>query len=103
MNLKGEKTRPRDLSQVSHSWNMYLFLYVYEHVENNAMLQPGLWSRYTKLHKTPTPTPTPTPRFLKLPTSTPTPTTRFLKLRLLHKSSICINNGKPIRHFVTTT
>jgi hypothetical protein len=25
------------------------------------------------------------------------------KLRLLHKSSIRINNGKPIRHFITTT
>jgi hypothetical protein len=24
-------------------------------------------------------------------------------LQLLHKSSICINNGKPIRHFITTT
>jgi hypothetical protein len=35
----------------------------------------------------------------------PTPTPRFLKvrLRLLHKSSICINNGKPIRHFIATT
>jgi hypothetical protein len=28
---------------------------------------------------------------------TPTPTPRFLKLRLLHKSSICINNGKPLK------
>jgi hypothetical protein len=45
---------------------------------------PGLWSRYTKA-------PTPTPRFLKL------------RLRLLHKSSICINNGKPVRHFIATT
>jgi hypothetical protein len=35
----------------------------------------------------------------------PTPTPRFLKLRirLLHKSSICINNGKLIRHFIITT
>jgi hypothetical protein len=56
----------------------------------------GVWSRYTKA-----PTPTPNPRFLKFPTPTP----RFLKLRLrlLHKSSICINNGKPIRHFIATT
>jgi hypothetical protein len=37
-------------------------------------LWPGLCSRHTKA---------------------PTPTPRFLKLRLLHKSSICINNGKP--------
>jgi hypothetical protein len=36
-------------------------------------------------------------------TEAPTPTPRFLKFRLLHKSSICINNGKPIRHFITTT
>jgi hypothetical protein len=41
-----------------------------------------LWGRYTKA---------PTPRFLKL------------RLRLLHKSSIRINNGKPIRHFIATT
>jgi hypothetical protein len=34
---------------------------------------------------------TPTPRFLKL------------RLRLLHKDLICINNFKPIRHFITTT
>jgi hypothetical protein len=27
----------------------------------------------------------------------------WLRLRLLHKSSICINNGKPIRHFIATT
>jgi hypothetical protein len=47
-------------------------------------IQPGLWSRYTKL-------PTPTPQFLKL------------RLRLLHKISIRINNGKPTRHFITTT
>jgi hypothetical protein len=43
-----------------------------------------LWRRYAKPR-------TPTPRFLKL------------RLRLLHKSSMCINNGKPIRHFITTT
>jgi hypothetical protein len=61
-------------------------------VEYNAnlklqMLKPGLWCQYTKL-------PTPSPRFLKL---------RFrLRHRLLHKSSICINNGKPIRYFITT-
>jgi hypothetical protein len=32
-------------------------------------------------------------------------TPRFLKLRrrLFHKSSIYINNGKPIRHFIATT
>jgi hypothetical protein len=46
----------------------------------------GLWSRYTKL-------PTPTPQFSK----------RRLQLRLLHKSSISINNGKPTGHFITTT
>jgi hypothetical protein len=46
--------------------------------------KPGLWSRYTKAL-------TPTPRILKL------------RFRLLHKSSICINNGKPVRHFITTT
>jgi hypothetical protein len=28
--------------------------------------------------------------------------TQNLRLRLLHKSSICINNGKPIRRFITT-
>jgi hypothetical protein len=44
--------------------------------------EAGLWSRYTKL---------------------PTPTPQFLKLRLFHKISIYINNGKPIRHFITTT
>jgi hypothetical protein len=62
--------------------------------------EAGLWSRYTKA---PTRTPPPTPRFLKLPT--PTPTAQFLKprLRLLHKSSMRINNGKPIRRFITTT
>jgi hypothetical protein len=49
-----------------------------------TFFKAGLWSQYTKA-----PTPTPTPR--------------FLKLRLLHKSSICINNGKPIRHFIATT
>jgi hypothetical protein len=65
-----------------------------------VLCQAGLWSQYTK-----SPTPRflkpPTPRFLKLPTPTP----RFLKLRLrlLHKSSICINNGKPIRCFIATT
>jgi hypothetical protein len=37
----------------------------------------------------------------KLPTPIPTP--QLLKLRLLHKSSICINNGKPMRRFITTT
>jgi hypothetical protein len=45
-------------------------------------LPPGLWSRYTKL---------------------PTPTPQFLKLRPLHRSSVRINNGKPVRHFITTT
>jgi hypothetical protein len=44
-------------------------------------LWSGLWSRYTKV---------------------PTPTPRFLKLRLLHKSSICINNGKTTKCFITT-
>jgi hypothetical protein len=29
--------------------------------------------------------------------------TQNLRLRLLHKISICINNGKPIRHSITTT
>jgi hypothetical protein len=29
--------------------------------------------------------------------------TQKLRLRLLHKSSICINNGKPVRHFITNT
>jgi hypothetical protein len=52
--------------------------------------RPGLWSRYTKA-------PTPTPRVLKLPT--PTPGFLKLRLRLLHKRSICINNGK----FLATT
>jgi hypothetical protein len=33
----------------------------------------------------------------------PTPTPQFLKLQLVHKISIHINNGKPIRHFITTT
>jgi hypothetical protein len=53
--------------------------------------QAGLWSRYTKL-------PTPIPQFLNL------------RFQLLHKNSICINNGKTtkllsgiIRHFITTT
>jgi hypothetical protein len=55
-------------------------------VRMRTYLHPGLWSRYTKA-----PTPTLTPRFLKL------------RLRLLHKSSICINNGKPIRRFIATT
>jgi hypothetical protein len=47
---------------------------------------PGLWSWHTK-----------------------PPTSQFLNLRLLHKSSICVNNGKPaklasgiLRHFITT-
>jgi hypothetical protein len=44
----------------------------------------GLWSHYAKLL-------TLTPQFVKL------------QLRLLHKISLCINNGKPIRHFITTT
>jgi hypothetical protein len=48
----------------------------------NIYLLAGLWSRFTRL-----------------PTSTPTP--QFLKLRR-HKTSICVNNGKPIRHFITT-
>jgi hypothetical protein len=52
--------------------------------ENKNYFSSGLWSRYAKA-------PTPTPRFLKL------------RLRLLHKSSICINNGKPIRRFIATT
>jgi hypothetical protein len=51
------------------------------------MFVTGLWCRYTKA-----PTPTPTPRFLKL----------RLQHRLLHKNSLCINNGKPITHFITT-
>jgi hypothetical protein len=53
---------------------------------NFVPVQSGaaLRSRYTK-------PPTPTPRFLKL------------RLRLIHKISICINNGKPIRRFITTT
>jgi hypothetical protein len=42
----------------------------------------GLWIRYTKR---------------------PTPTSQFLKLRLLHKSSVCINNGKTTRYIITTT
>jgi hypothetical protein len=42
----------------------------------------GLWSQYRKL---------------------PTPVPQFLQLKLLHKISICINNGKPIRHFIATT
>jgi hypothetical protein len=45
-----------------------------------TFLPSGLWSRYTKA-----------------------PTPRFLEPRLLHESSICVNNGKPIRHFITTT
>jgi hypothetical protein len=49
-----------------------------------TVLQLGLWSRYTKA-------PTPTPPFLKL------------RLRLLHRSSVCVNNGKPVRHFIATT
>jgi hypothetical protein len=36
-------------------------------------------------------------------TKAATPNPRFLKLRLLHKRSICINNGKPIKRFITTT
>jgi hypothetical protein len=65
-------------------------------LKKELYLCTGLWSQYTK-----TPTPTPTPRFLKLLTPTP----RFLevRLRLLHKNSMCINNGKPIRHFIATT
>jgi hypothetical protein len=60
-------------------------LLVYRYI----VLEPGLWSRYTK---------------------PPTPTPQFLNHRLLHKSSICISNGKPtkvvngiIRRFITTT
>jgi hypothetical protein len=34
-------------------------------------------------------------------TSTLTP--QFLKLRRLRKISVCVNNGKHIRHFITTT
>jgi hypothetical protein len=45
-------------------------------------LVAGLWSLYTKL---------------------PTLTPQFLKLRLLHKISIWFNNGKPLRHLITTT
>jgi hypothetical protein len=29
--------------------------------------------------------------------------TQNLRFRPLHKSSICINNGKPVRHFIATT
>jgi hypothetical protein len=29
--------------------------------------------------------------------------TQRLRLRLLHKSSVCINKGKPVRHFITAT
>jgi hypothetical protein len=61
------------------------FLCIESHkLHNYTFFKPGLWSWYTQL-----PTPTPTPQ--------------FLKLQLLHKGSICINNGKPIRHFITTT
>jgi hypothetical protein len=59
-----------------------------------SMLQPGRsgpWSPYTKPW-------IPTPQFL------------HLQLRLIHKSSVCINNSKPtkmvnsiLRHFITTT
>jgi hypothetical protein len=58
------------------------------HLSPLSALKPGLWSWYTKPL---------------------TPTPQFLNLRLLHKSSMCINNGIPtktvngiIRHFVTT-
>jgi hypothetical protein len=50
-----------------------------------VFMRPGLWSRYTKPQ-----TPTLIPQFLEL------------RLRLLHESSICIKNGKPIRHFINT-
>jgi hypothetical protein len=53
-------------------------------------LHPGLRSRYTKAS-------TPTPRLLKLLALTSTRRFLELRLRLLHKSSLCINNGKPTR------
>jgi hypothetical protein len=61
---------------------------------NNMLLYflSGLWSQYTKL-----PTQTPTPQFLKLQLRLQ------LRLRLLRKISIRISNGKPIKHFITTT
>jgi hypothetical protein len=51
-------------------------------------LKPGLCSRYTKL-------PTLTPQFLKVRLR--------LQLWLLREISMCINNGKPKRYFITTT
>jgi hypothetical protein len=56
--------------------------------EHLAVRWSELWSRYKKL-----PTPTSTLQILKL----------RRRLRLLRKSSICINNGETIRRFVTTT
>jgi hypothetical protein len=51
--------------------------HTHTHTHNISPLPlPGLWSRYMK-------PPTQTPQFLNL------------RLRLLHKSSICVNNGKP--------
>jgi hypothetical protein len=61
------------------------------HLEQKIPNKAGLWSQYTK------------PLTLTL-------TPQFLNLRLLHKNSICTNNGKPtkmvngiIRHLITTT
>jgi hypothetical protein len=66
-----------------------LLLYEMEPVAWNLYIYAGLWSQYTKL-----PTPTPTTQFLKL----------WLKLWLrLLQSSVCVNDGKPVRHFITTT
>jgi hypothetical protein len=86
-----------NISQERKRRKPYYFT-LYKNYPHNGCtsLQAGLWSRYTKAS-----TPTPNPRFLKFPTPTP----QFLKLRfrLLHQSSIRINNGKPVRHFITTT
>jgi hypothetical protein len=51
------------------------------------LILTGLWSRYTKL---PTPTATPPSQYLN-----PRPLLR-------RKISICINNGKPVRHRIVT-
>jgi hypothetical protein len=59
---------------------------------SRVQIHAGLWIRYTKL-PTQTPTPTATPQFLRL----------RLRFQLFRKISICINNGKPIRRFITTT
>jgi hypothetical protein len=74
-------------SLFSKTWNLVLFSFSFQ---MPLVLKPGLWSRYTKA---PTPTPAPTPRYLNL----------RVRLRLIHKNSICTNNGKPVRHFITTT